>query len=78
MSIPLSAYACLSFTRTQRPMNVTYAPSTTGCSTSNQVNVLQCEANGQPASHDEAKKLLAGFAAAFVFPHPRLSMGSLR
>jgi len=25
-----------------------------------------CEANGQPASHDEAKKLMAGFAGAFV------------
>ncbi|MCJ1412030.1 hypothetical protein MMC19_006122 [Ptychographa xylographoides] len=25
-----------------------------------------CEANGQPASHDEAKKIMAGFAGAFV------------
>lgn len=25
-----------------------------------------CEANGKPASHAEAKELLAGFAGAFV------------
>ncbi|EEA19702.1 hypothetical protein TMatcc_009847 [Talaromyces marneffei ATCC 18224] len=25
-----------------------------------------CEANGQPASHAEAKELLAGFAGAFI------------
>ncbi|KAF4981398.1 hypothetical protein F66182_17167 [Fusarium sp. NRRL 66182] len=25
-----------------------------------------CEANGQPASHDEAKEIMAGFAGAFI------------